>query len=174
MLWKKHVRVCALSDPDHCTLARIAANLLSLLQLMRRGLGFATLYILQLRLLVCNSRTSNKRVLKLSSSLLGAWSDGDDDSDGDDGRCDTHDWSIARNHLLPVGTSDQAALSDRVDDLSRRRRDHVSNLICQTRETRSEGSGRQLVQVDGNNTPGALNEELHEETGGRKAHFTLR
>lgn len=80
-------------------------------------------------------------------------------------------------------------------DLSRRRRDHVSELVGETREDTTEGDGRELgdyvgakgsvqgrvaqtgtrrLTVDRDNTPGALDTELDEEGTGGKTTEAVR
>lgn len=65
-------------------------------------------------------------------------------------------------------------LRQRVDDLCRWRRNHITNLVNHTRERRSEGRWRKLVQVDWNDTPSTLHKELHKESTRTQALLSLR
>lgn len=49
------------------------------------------------------------------------------------------------------------------DHLRSRATDHVPNLVCDTRETRAERRWGQLVQMNGDDTPRALDHKLKEE-----------
>lgn len=62
-------------------------------------------------------------------------------------------------------------LRNRIHDLCRGRRDHVTKLIRDARETGAECRGGKFVEVDGDHAPGALHEELDHEARGGEAAF---
>ena len=117
------------------------------------------------RLNISTDRTS---LLKVATLLLRTEGSGESNTQGDDRSRNTHDRSV-RGRLLATVGSDLHGLGSSVDDLSGRRGDHVTELVGQADERRTEGGRRQLVKVDGNDTPGTLDEELDHEAGSRQA-----
>lgn len=95
--------------------------------------------------------------------------------DADDSQEDTTDggivcnrsWSSWGSHradaIDTLGVGDLNVLTSDGLDLSRGRRDHVTELVSQSSPGSSEGGRGNLLQVDWNNTPSSLNTELNEE-----------
>lgn len=110
--------------------------------------------------------------LEAPAALLRTEHSSENNTEGDDGSSNAHDGAVGLD-LVAVLDGDEGVLSDGVDNLSRGGRNHVSDLVGDTREGGSEGRRRQLVEVDGNDTPGTLNKELHEEARGAEAALTL-
>lgn len=138
-------------------------------------LGFALLLIRQLHarfsVRVAPLDASNN-AFKVTASSLGANHDGEKDGRGDDGRGDSHDGTV-RLGLVAASDGDEGILRDGIDKLGRGRRDHVAQLVGDSREGRPESSRRQLVEVDGDHAPSALDEELHEEARGAQRRLAL-
>lgn len=109
----------------------------------------------------------------MATLLLRTEGSGEDNAQGDDGSRNTHDGSVGGRALAAV-SSDVYSLGSGVDDLSGRRGDHVTELVGKTDERRTEGGRRQLVKVDGNDTPGTLDEELDHEAGSRQTALSGR
>lgn len=59
-------------------------------------------------------------------------------------------------------------------DLSSRTTRHVTELVGDTSETRSESGRRDFPEEDGHDTPGALNTGLHEEAAGSQTSEAAR
>jgi len=114
-----------------------------------------------------SSQVGTERLLGLErpSSLLWSQSSSNSNTDSDNGSRNTHDWTISLD-TLALAVAQEVGLGENVDDLSRWRRNHVSELVGETREGGSEGWWRQLVEVDWDDSPGSLYEELHHETAG--------
>lgn len=103
----------------------------------------------------------------MATLLLRTKGSGDCNTQSDDGGGNAHDGSVCGGALATV-CGNVHGLGSGVDDLSGRRGDHVSKLISKTDERRTEGGRRQLVEMDGNNTPGTLYKELdHEARSGQ-------
>ena len=85
-------------------------------------------------------------------------------SQGNDRRGDTHCRAIAIYSLAI--DSDQMRLRNGIHNLCGRRGDHVAQLVSNSGERRSEGWWGELVEVDWNDTPSTLDEELNHETAG--------
>ncbi|KAI2020504.1 hypothetical protein LOZ48_006543, partial [Ophidiomyces ophidiicola] len=111
--------------------------------------------------------------LELAAALLGPDGGGDDDGQGDDGGGDAHGRAVGGRGLA-LGAGDGDGLSNGVDDLGGRRRDHVADLVGDAGEAGAEGRRRQLVEVDGHDAPGALHPELQHEARGRQRALALR
>ena len=136
-----------------------AVNDLNRLSTVLLAVNAAGLNVLN-RLDVGTDRTS---LLEVTTLLLRTNSSGDCDTDSDDGSSNTHDGSISRR-LLALRSVDHSGFSYGVDDLSGGRGNHVSELVGDTDEGRTESRWGQLAQVDGNDSPGTLDEELDHET----------
>ena len=136
-----------------------AVNDLNRLSTVLLAVNAAGLNVLN-RLNVGTDRTS---LLEVTTLLLRTNSGGDCDTDSDDRSSNTHDGSISRR-LLALRSVDHSGFSDGVDDLCRGRGNHVSELVGDTDEGRTESRWGQLAQVDGNDSPGTLDEELDHET----------
>jgi hypothetical protein len=109
------------------------------------------------------------RLLEVATLLLGTERSGDDNAQDNDGGRNAHDGSVS-GRLGALGSSDHGGLGDGVNDLGGRRGNHVSKLVGDTDEGGAESGGRQFAEMDGNDTPGSLDEELdHEARGGEAA-----
>ena len=115
-------------------------------------------------------RTRRLREFELRTLPLRSEHRSDNNAQRDDNSSNTHDRTISLNPL-PINASDERLFSDSIDDLRGGRRDHVPDLISDTRKRGAKGHGRQFIEVDGNNAPGTLDEELHEEAGGAETAF---
>lgn len=62
-------------------------------------------------------------------------------------------------------------LRQRIDNLRAGATDHIPQLVRESRETTAECGWRQLVEMDWNNPPCALDEELHHESRGGEGAF---
>ena len=115
----------------------------------------------------CKVGTDRSSLLEVTTLLLGTESSSDRNAHSDDGSRNTHDRSVCGRRSTAVGC-DLDSLRSGIDDLGRGRGDHVTELVCQTNEGRAEGRRRQLVEMDGNDTPSSLDEELDHEARSRK------
>ena len=123
----------------------------------------ASLNILD-RLEVSTDRASS---LEVTTLLLRTKRSGNSNTHGNDSGSNTHDGAVGGRALAAVG-GDHHCLGSSVNNLGRGRGNHVSKLIGKTNKGGTESRGRQLVKVDGNDTPGTLDEELDHEAGSRE------
>lgn len=103
---------------------------------------------------------------KLSSSPLGSKGSRHGDAQRYDCRRDAHRGTV-RGGGLAVDGGDHAVLSDGIDDLRRRRRDHVAQLVRDAGERGAVRGRREFVEVDWDHAPGALDEDYHRRWLGR-------
>lgn len=118
-------------------------------------------------------RTNGASCFKVTTLLLRSKSGGDHDTDDNDSRSHTHDRSVSRRWVA-FRAFDYDTLGSGVNNLSRRRRDHISELVGNTNERGAESGWRQFAEMDGNNSPSTLDEELNHEARRRETALSGR
>jgi hypothetical protein len=138
------------------------------------GLNFLLIMVNNALLDVLGGDPSDRRAdsLELAATLLRSKRSSNSNTHSNDSSRDTHSRPISRRELALIGP-DLVAFGNSIDDLRTRGRNHVSELVSQTRERTPESRGRQLVKMDRDDAPSTLDKELDEEAGGREAALAL-
>lgn len=123
--------------------------------------GHLTLHVVQLSLdldLVGGGDPRRFGQFELSASAFGSQGRRDGDTQGYDGGGDPHGGSVGGSGL-PIDGGDRTVFRYGVDDLGRRRRNHVAQLVGDAGEGGSVGGRGEFVEVDRDHPPGTLDKD---------------
>lgn len=139
---------------------------LLIIQLTRHHLHMTRLQVVQLlTMLLLEVHTRRQCLLKLSTPLLGPKCRGDHNTHHNNCSSNAHSRAIGLDQLSGMA-DDVDLLRHSINNLCGRGRHHVADLVRDSRKRGAECGRRKLVQVDWDDPPSSLDEELHEEAGG--------